>query len=97
MYKVSPNLTRTLSLTLDLVCALEKRDFDLALVIDEKRRLYCKKDTEFDDYDWIKFKLVKKIQEYLIEDLLKYKRQQEDESKIISRNLKSLRNSYLND
>lgn len=94
MFKVSPNLAKTLSLTLDIVSALEQRDFERAFQIDQKRQLYCKKDTEFNNYDWIKFNLVKKIQENLIDEILTIKQKTQSEHMQIKRNLRSIQKGY---
>lgn len=95
MIKVSPNLSKTLSLTLDILDALEKRDFELAFKIDQKRQLYCKKDTEFNSYDWIKFNLVKRIQESLIEEILSIKKSTISYENQVYKNVNSIKKGYL--
>ena len=94
MLHVSPNLTKTLSLTLDMVTALEMRDYDKIFEIDQKRQLYCHKDVDFDHFDWIKFKLVKRIQESLIDQLINIKELQEIHSSHVKKNLESIQKGY---
>lgn len=95
MSTVSPNLTKTLSLTLELLGALEKRDFNEALRLDQKRQLYCHKDCEFNSYDWIKYDLLKKIQEKIIDDMMLYKQQSRQEELLVSKNRNTIRKSYM--
>ena len=93
--RVSPNLSKTLSLTLEMVTALENRDFELAYILDQKRQIYCQKDIEFDHYDWIKFDLVCKIQEYLIEEMHGLKTDIESNYQRVAKNYRSISKSYL--
>lgn len=94
MIKVSPNLSKTLSLTLDILDALEKRDFEMAFKIDQKRRLYCKKDTDFNHYDWIKFNLVKRIQEALIDEIVSIKKATLSKENKVYKNIQSIKKGY---
>ena len=96
MITVSPNLSKTLSLTLEIIDALDNRDFELATQIDQKRQLYCKKDVEFDEYDWLKYNLIKRIQESIIDEIMNVKKNISAQENKIYRNAQVISKGYLN-